>query len=99
MVYRSKDYAARGGVPCALPQLIARNAPLESGSLLVLMYERFQAQMTPTDKEGVAVWIKGILDQHGLPSLIRFGRKDRATVLRQDEFILWFKPLMNKQEA
>ncbi|WP_218080447.1 hypothetical protein [Anthocerotibacter panamensis] len=99
MAYRKREVATRAAASCSLPQLIARNAPLESGSLLVLMYERAQAQMNPGDKQGVGSWIKESLDKHGLPSLIRFGRRDRATVLRRDEFIQWFEPLLTKQEA
>ena len=99
MVYPKKNVAQGAAAQCNLPQLIARNAPLESGTLLVLMYERFQAQMTNSDKQGVAAWIKQTLDSHGLPSLVRYGRKDRATVLRRDEFIQWFTPLLSKKEA
>jgi len=99
MAQRRKEASGRSVAPCVLPQLIAHNAPLESGSLLVLMYERFQTQMATSDKQGVGLWVKEVIDQHGLPSLIRFGRRDRATVFRKDEFAPWFIPLLSRKEA
>jgi len=94
-MYQRREFER--GTTCALPQLIARNATLEAGLLLVLMYEQGQVQMN--DRQGVASWLKETLDKHGMPSLIRFGRKDRATVLRRDEFIAWFTPFLNSREA
>lgn len=99
MTYRNRQTADYSAVPCNLPFLIAHNAPLDSGSLLVLLYERLQLQMTPSDRQGVGIWLKECVDKHGLPSLLRFGRRDRATVYRKDEFAPWFAPLMNKKEA
>ncbi|WP_287127891.1 hypothetical protein [Candidatus Cyanaurora vandensis] len=99
MAYRKHEAATNMVASCPLPNLIAHNAPLTSGSLLVLMYERLQFQMSPTERQGVGSWIKECVDKHGLPSLIRFGHRDRATVFRKDEFTQWFTPLMAKKEA
>jgi len=98
-MYQKREVAQRGVVPCVLPQLIARNAALDAGNLLVLMYERGQVQMDPNGTIGVGAWLKENIDQYGMPSIIRFGRKDRAMVFRRDEFEAWFAPLVTKREA
>ncbi len=76
-----------------LPQLIEQDAPLQSRSQLIMMYDRFQAEM-PTGSLGVGSWIRQFIDEHGLPSLIRFGQSNRLRVFRRDEFQPWFEPLM-----
>lgn len=76
-----------------LATLIARDAPLQAHTLLVMMYERFQAEMLPESDYGVASWMQERIRQHGLPSLIRFGRRHRAQVFRRDQFQALLEPL------
>ncbi len=99
MVYQKREAVPRAATSCALPQLITRNAPLGSDNLLVLMYDGRQVPMPSAEKQGVSAWLKEAIAKYGMPSLIRFGRKDRAFVLRRDEFIGWFTPLLDKKEA
>ncbi|MBD2101340.1 hypothetical protein [Leptolyngbya sp. FACHB-261] len=77
-----------------LPQLIEQDAPLQSRSQLIMMYDRFQAEMPIQGSLGVGSWIRQFLQEHGLPSLIRFGQSNRLRVFRRDEFQPWFEPLM-----
>ena len=54
-----------------LTRLIEEDAPLFSNSHLHLMYGPFQAVMPYESGLGVATWLRGCLQQHGLPSLVR----------------------------
>lgn len=79
-----------------LATLIEQDAPLSHQSSLVLMYGPFQAEMQANDRQGVGSWIRNCLNQHGLPSLIRFDYRRRAQVLRRDQFQPWLDGLMNQ---
>lgn len=79
-----------------LTHLIEQDAPLQTNSLLVLMYGPFQAEMAPGANQGVASWIKECLRKHGLPSLVRFDCHRRAQIFRRDQFQPWLEPLMNE---
>ncbi|MBW4522842.1 MAG: hypothetical protein KME16_24660 [Scytolyngbya sp. HA4215-MV1] len=81
-------------IQLSLTRLIEQDAPLQTHSLLVLMYGPFQAEMAPEAGQGVASWIKDCLRKHGLPSLVRFDYRRRAQVFRRDQFQSWLEPLM-----
>ncbi|MDX2270518.1 MAG: hypothetical protein NW237_01020 [Cyanobacteriota bacterium] len=74
-----------------LPKLIQENALLQSRSQLLLMYSSFQTEMPSDGKTGIGTWIKSRLNEHGMPSLIRFGPRTRPQVFRRDEFVTWFR--------
>jgi hypothetical protein len=73
--------------------LIEQDAPLQTNSLLVLMYSSFQTQLEPETKLGVGSWLKERIRTHGLPSLVRFGSRHRAQVFCPDQFKSWLEPL------
>ena len=83
-------------IQLSLTRLIEQDAPLQTHSLLVLMYGPFQAEMAPEAGQGVASWIKDCLQKHGLPSLVRFDYRRRAQVFRRDQFQPWLAPLLAK---
>jgi hypothetical protein len=77
-----------------LVKLIEQDAPLQNHTCLVLMYGPFQAEMAPGVNQGVATWLKNCLNQHGIPSLVRFDYRQRAQIFRRDQFQPWFDQLM-----
>ncbi|MEB3292079.1 MAG: hypothetical protein VKJ24_02865 [Synechococcales bacterium] len=77
-----------------LIRLIEQDAPLQHHTYLVLMYGPFQAEMAPGINQGVATWLKSCLNQHGIPSLVRFDYRQRAQVFRRDQFQPWFEQLL-----
>lgn len=79
-----------------LARLIRDDAPLQSNNLLVLMYGPFQAEMSPGPHQGIRSWILTQMAEHGFPSLVRFGRRDRPSVYRRDEFAPWITPMMDE---
>jgi hypothetical protein len=81
----------------SLTRLIEQDAPLQTNSLLVLMYGPFQAAMAPEAGQGVASWIKDCLRKYGVPSLLRFDQRHRAQIFRRDQFQPWLEPLIAKQ--
>ena len=82
-----------------LTRLIEEDAPLFSNSHLLLMYGPFQAVMPYESGLGVATWLRGCLQQHGLPSLVRFDQRQRAQVFRRDQFQPWFDALDDRQAS
>jgi len=82
-----------------LTRLIEEDAPLFSNSHLLLMYGPFQAVMPYESGLGVATWLLGCLQQHGLPSLVRFDQRQRAQVFRRDQFQPWFDALADRQAS
>jgi hypothetical protein len=72
-----------------LPRLMREDAPLQSSNTLVMMFGPHQCEMPPNSRQGVRTWIQAQISEHGLPSLVRFGRRDRPSVYRRDEFALW----------
>jgi hypothetical protein len=72
-----------------LPRLLREDAPLQSGNTLVLMFDSTQVEMPNGSRLGIRSWIASQLTLYGLPSLVRFGRRDRPSVFRRDEFVLW----------
>ena len=76
-----------------LPQLIERNAPLQSSSQLLLMYTHFQSEMPADGKTRINTWLKSHIGEYGIPSLIRFGPRSRPRVFRRDEFYNWLPTL------
>ena len=65
----------------------------------LLMYGPFQAVMPYESGLGVATWLRGCLQQHGLPSLVRFDQRQRAQVFRRDQFQPWFDALADRQAS
>lgn len=82
-----------GAPQASLAKLIVQDAPLQAHTLLVMMYGPFQAEMLPESDYGIASWIQERIQQHGLPSLIRFGYRHRAQVFRRDQFQALLEPL------
>jgi hypothetical protein len=78
----------------SLTRLIEQDAPLQTNTVLVLMYGPFQAAMAPEAGQGVASWIKECLRKHGLPSLLRFDYRHRAQIFRRDQFQPWIEQLI-----
>lgn len=78
----------------SLTRLIEQDAPLQTNSVLVLMYGPFQAAMAPEAGQGVASWIRECLRKHGLPSLLRFDYRHRAQIFRRDQFQPWIESLI-----
>jgi hypothetical protein len=72
-----------------LSRLIRDDLPLPSGTTLVLMFNGSQAEMPSNQNQGIRTWLQAEIALHGLPSLVRFGRRDRPSVFRRDEFVLW----------
>jgi hypothetical protein len=79
-----------------LTTLIERDAPLQTHNGLVLMYGPFQAELLPTQGQGVASWLRDCVRKHGIPSLVRFDYGRRAQVFRRDQFQPWLEPLLSK---
>lgn len=77
-----------------LPRMIQENATLQSRNQLLLMYSSFQTEMPTDGKTGVGTWLQTYLSEYGMPSLVRFGPRNRPQVLRRDEFADWFRPFM-----
>ena len=77
-----------------LVRLIEQDAPLRGRSQLVLMYGPFQTEMPVGEGAGVATWLKSCLNEHGIPSLVRFDDRRSAQVFRRDQFQPWFAHLM-----
>ncbi|AGY60394.1 hypothetical protein [Gloeobacter kilaueensis] len=75
-----------------LPRLMREDAPLQASNTLVLMFGPHQAELSPSSRQGVRSWILAQIAQNGLPSLVRFGRRDRPSVYRRDEFVVWLTP-------
>lgn len=101
---RNNERGSRGRAeakiqPSLLPQMIQDNATLQSRNQLLLMYSSFQAEMPSDGSTRIGNWIQAHLQQHGLPSLIRFGPRYRPQVLRRDEFIEWFHPLLSQPSS
>ncbi len=80
----------------SLPQLLEENAVLQSRNQLLLMYSSFQTEMPSDGNTRIGTWLQSHLQEHGLPSLIRFGPRYRPQVLRRDEFKEWFAPLLSQ---
>ncbi len=80
----------------SLTKLIEQDAPLHSGSLLVLMYGPFQAVMAPGAGKGIASWLKEQVALNGFPSLVRFGSHHRAQVFRLDQLQPVLESLITK---
>lgn len=72
-----------------LPRLMRDDSSLPPGTTLVLLFDQVQAEMTPSNRQGVRSWMESQIQLHGLPSLLRFGRRDRPSVFRRDEFAPW----------
>ncbi len=89
---RDKDQSRSVANP--LPRLIQENATLQSRNQLLLMYSSFQTEMPTDGKTGVGTWLQIHLSEYGMPSLVRFGPRNRPQVLRKDEFADWFRPFM-----
>ncbi len=68
------------------------DALLQSSNTLVLMFGQHLAEFPPGSRQGVRSWILAQIEVNGLPSLVRFGRRDRPSVYRRDEFALWLTP-------
>lgn len=79
-----------------LTRLIEEDAPLYSNSHLLLMYGPFQVVMPCDSGQGVASWLRDCLNQHGIPSLVRFDQRQRAQVFRRDQFQPWFDGLLQQ---
>jgi len=79
-----------------LSQMIERDAPLQTHTLLVLMYGPFQAAMSAGQGQGVASWLQDCVRKHGIPSLVRFDYGRRAQVFRRDQFQPWLEPFLAK---
>jgi hypothetical protein len=59
------------------------------------MFNGTQSEMPSNQSQGIRTWLQAEMALHGLPSLVRFGRRDRPSVYRRDEFVLW----LNGNEA
>lgn len=66
---------------------IRNDTSLASHSQVLLMYGSFQLEMPTDSRSSICNWLRQVVADHGVPSLMRIGPRSRPRVFRKDEFM------------